>query len=161
MGVIIHEVRLTGAFWTYSFVIAALLFFAAGVLIPDQPLFAQLMMFGSGILFILIVPDIRAFYGTEGIKLTFGLKGMWKARIRLGDITKISIIEFNPMKDFGGWGIKGGRGRFKNTLQWAMPSTGKRGILVETAKGKSYLIGDTEPETTLTILSSMYPVEST
>jgi len=159
MGTAVHEIRLTGSFWTVSFVIAALCFFAAGIFIPDQPLFAQLMMFASGVLFFLIVPDIRAFYGTEGIKLTFGLKGMWKVRIPRDEITNISIVEFNALREFGGWGIKGGRGRFKGTLMWAMPSTGNRGILVETTKGKKYLIGDTDPETTLTIIAGIYTSE--
>ena len=86
---------------------------------------------------------------------------MWKVRIQRDEITSISITEFHPVKDFGGWGIKGGRGRFKGTLMWAMPATGNRGILVETTKGKKYLIGDTDPETTLTIIGSVYPITQT
>ncbi len=158
MGEPILEIRMTRPVFPILMFIGALAFFAGAVFLPEQPLFLRLMTFGSGIIFLLVLPDIRAFYGTEGIKLTFGIGGIWKKKIRRDDVTRISIIEFNPMRDFSGWGIKSGRGRFSDTLMWAMPTKGNRGMLVEMSNGRKVLIAHADLDAAFAALSSFYPV---
>jgi hypothetical protein len=130
------------------------------IFIPDQPLVSRLFLIITAVLMLLIIPDMKAVYGSDGIILTFGVKGIWKKRIARGDITRVSIAKFNPMKHFNGWGIRYGRREFVGVLMWAMPTREPRGILVETAKGRKFLIGDEDPETTLTLLASVYPVDT-
>lgn len=135
-------------------------FIAMIFLIPDQPIGATLSLIGVVVMFLLIVPDMKAKYGSDGIRLTFGIKGIWHKNIPRDDITRISIVEFSPIKHFGGWGIKYGRGEFARVLMWAMPRKEPRGIMVETVKGRKFLIGDEDPDTTLTMLASVYPVDT-
>ena len=128
------------------------------VFYPDQWLGARLVLVFDALIIVLVTPDMRAKYGTEGVKLTFGVKGIWRERIPREDIAHISIVEFGPMKDFGGWGPKLVQGKFVNTVMWALPTKKPRGILLETTKGKKYIIGDENPDATLALLASVYPM---
>ena len=159
IGETIHEEKMVNAFWVWSMWIMIAGFIAMAVFIPDQPAIARWSLVGSAVILLLVLPDIRAVYGTDGIRLTFGIGGIWKKKITRDEVTYISIVEFNPMKHFGGWGIKYGRGEFRGVLMWSMITKEPRGILVETVNGKKYLIGDREPDTTLTLLGSVYPVD--
>ena len=159
MGETIHEVKMVKGFWLWSFWAMVIGFLGMAVFIPDQQISDRLVLTAMAVFMLLLVPDMKAIYGTEGIVLTFGVKGIWKKRIPRDEVTYISIVEFRPLRDFGGWGIKGGHGEFKGVLMWAMPTKKARGIMVETVSGRKYLLGDEEPDETLTFISSAYPVE--
>ena len=69
--------------------------------------------------------------------------GLLHARLlRLGraDVQSVHVENFNPLADFGGWGIRYARGT------WGCPIEGHRGVRVETRRGKRYLISSDEPE---------------
>ena len=69
--------------------------------------------------------------------------GLLRARfLRLGraDVQSVRVENFNPLADFGGWGIRYARGT------WGYIFRGHRGVRVETRKGKRYLISSDEPE---------------
>lgn len=69
--------------------------------------------------------------------------GLLRARLlRLGraDVQSVRVESFNPLADFGGWGIRYARGT------WGYIFRGHRGVRVETRKGKRYLITSDEPE---------------
>lgn len=69
--------------------------------------------------------------------------GLLHARLlRLGraDVQSVRVENFNPLADFGGWGIRYARGT------WGYIFRGHRGVRVETRKGKRYLITSDEPE---------------
>ena len=159
MGEIIYEIRMGKGFWMWSFWVMIAGFLGMAIFIPDQPALARWSLVITALVLFLVMPDIRAVYGTEGIKLTFGIGGIWRKKIKRDEVTYISVAEFNPIKHFGGWGIKYGRGEFKGVLMWSMITKEPRGIFVETISGKKYLIGDTEPETTLTLLGTVYPID--
>ena len=159
MGETIHEVNMVKGFWLYLFWVLILGFMAMAIFIPDQPAVDRIVLVVVGASMLLLVPDMKAVYGTDGIVLTFGYRGIWKKRIPKDQVTYIYVTEFSPMKDFGGWGIKGGWGRFKGVLMWAMPTKKPRAILVEMISGKKLLIGDESPDETLAMISGIYPVD--
>ena len=69
--------------------------------------------------------------------------GLLHARfLRLGraDVQSVRVENFNPLADFGGWGIRYAHGT------WGYIFRGHRGVRVETRKGKRYLISSDEPE---------------
>lgn len=56
------------------------------------------------------------------------------------DIEGVEIIEFNPILDFGGWGIRRGKG------MWAYILVGNRGVVFSLKDGRKFLIGSKSPE---------------
>jgi hypothetical protein len=61
-------------------------------------------------------------------------------RLNRADLQSVHVENFNPLADFGGWGIRYARGT------WGYIFRGHRGVRVETRKGKRYLISSDEPE---------------
>src|SRR5690606_23294959 len=61
------------------------------------------------------------------------------------DISKIEIRDFDPISDFGGWGIRYdfGKKRFAYIIK------GKRGILITRKDGRQLIIGTQVPESEL------------
>ena len=61
-------------------------------------------------------------------------------RISLTDLQNYEARTYNPMKEYGGWGIKYGRkGKAYNT-------SGNRGVQLELSNGEKILIGSQKPE---------------
>jgi len=56
-------------------------------------------------------------------------------KIEIKEIKKISIIKYNPLKDYGGWGL-----RYTNN-KTAYTTRGNKGIYIEMNNGKNLLIG--------------------
>lgn len=56
------------------------------------------------------------------------------------DIEGVELIEFNPILDFGGWGIRRGKG------MWAYILVGNRGVVFSLKDGRKFLIGSKNPE---------------
>jgi hypothetical protein len=56
------------------------------------------------------------------------------------DIRGIAVVKYNPIKDYGGWGVRiGSKG-------WAYTVRGNDGIMIHLASGKKTLIGTSKPE---------------
>jgi hypothetical protein len=159
LGEIIHETRTGHPFWTWAFGIMIALFIALAIFAPDQPVEARAVLVFVSLCLLLAFPDMHAYFGTEGIKLTFGIGGIWKKRIPRDTVTRVCIVKFSGLRHFGGWGIKFGMGKFAGTLMWGMPVKGSRGVWVETNRGRKYLITDSDPEATLESIREYYPAD--
>jgi hypothetical protein len=61
-------------------------------------------------------------------------------RITFEDITRYEVRTYNPMREFGGWGIRYRRGGKAYNV------SGNRGLQLELANGKRLLIGSQRPE---------------
>lgn len=57
-------------------------------------------------------------------------------------ITKIEIIKYDPIREFGGWGIR--TGFFRKRMVYNI--SGKQGILLEFENGKKIIIGTRKAE---------------
>ncbi|HIE52570.1 MAG TPA: hypothetical protein EYP85_12510 [Armatimonadetes bacterium] len=76
----------------------------------------------------------------EAVTVTFGWLGWIRKRLPLADIASYEVVTFNPLWDFGGWGIRYGRGgvRCYNTQ-------GNRGVRLTTSR-QTIVIGSQRPE---------------
>ena len=60
--------------------------------------------------------------------------------VAVRDIASCDPVEYRPLA-YGGWGWKWSPGK-----GWAYTMRGKRGVLVQPVRGKSFLVGSQEPE---------------
>jgi len=74
-----------------------------------------------------------------GVRVVFTPPGFTVRTVGIGGIRRISVVEYRPIVDYGGWGIRWGlRGR-------ALSLWGKTGIELTLAGGKRLLIGSQRP----------------
>jgi hypothetical protein len=71
----------------------------------------------------------------------------YRMRIPFSEIANAEAVSYRPVRDFGGWGIRGfGRRRALNTR-------GNLGVLVTRADGSTVLIGSQKPRELLAALA--------
>jgi hypothetical protein len=98
-----------------------------------------------GPLVVLVVGVLLAFarlvvdVDREAITVAFHL--LWpKRRIPISDVVKAEATRYNPLLDYGGYGVRlGFRG-------WAFNVSGNAGVLVETKHGSRLMIGSQRPK---------------
>lgn len=77
----------------------------------------------------------------EGVRVQFGyIVPLYVRRIRLEDIDNVSSTTYQPIPDYGGWGIRGFGSRV------ALNARGDRGVLLTLGSGATVLIGSQRPE---------------
>jgi hypothetical protein len=88
----------------------------------------------------------------ESIRIRFGYVG-WPGRIvPLGDVERTEVVTYRPIRQFGGWGIRGGR--FQGEFTGVYSMRGNRGLLlfltqdtrVFLFRTRRLLVGSQEPE---------------
>lgn len=74
-------------------------------------------------------------------ELRVGFRGLWPTRrVPLGDIQSAETVTFDPLRDWGGYGIRSSRqGR-------AYIAAGNRGVKLKLAKGATLVVGSQRPE---------------
>lgn len=79
----------------------------------------------------------------EPDRLRVGLGWGWPIRttIALGDIETLESVEYRPLRDFGGWGVRGTRDR----RIWS--ARGNRAVRLGLRDGRVVYIGSDEPRT--------------
>jgi len=58
----------------------------------------------------------------------------------LADVAAVRPLQYSPLRDYGGWGIRKGR------TGWAYNARGDRGVLLTLGSGDTLLIGSQQPE---------------
>jgi hypothetical protein len=102
---------------------------------------AMLLFFA--VLTVVLAPGVRLRAYPEYIDVRYGITPWIGFRLDHDKIVSIRAVEYSPMKDFGGWGIKGGFGEWKGWTAWTASITNKA-LAIETT-GKKYLIGCPNP----------------
>ena len=75
-------------------------------------------------------------------RLTYRYRPLTKTRVIDGaDIESVEAIEYRPIADFGGWGIRSGRGGVR-----AYTVRGNRGVVITRRDGSSLMFGSDSPE---------------
>jgi len=64
------------------------------------------------------------------------------------EIAHLEVITYNPIRDYGGWGIRYGK---KGT---AYTTKGNKGLLIHRKTGKDFLLGTAKPEELKTFLDT-------
>lgn len=73
-------------------------------------------------------------------ELILAMRGMWRRwRIPLADITSAEEISFDPVRDFGGFGIRSGR------AATSYIASSHEGVLVRLSSGKTVVVGSERP----------------
>jgi hypothetical protein len=80
-------------------------------------------------------------------QLTAGFGFLGQVRVPLEDVVRAEAVEYRPVREFGGWGLRGfGRRR-------AVSARGNRGVLLIRRDGSTVLVGTREPRKLLAALA--------
>jgi hypothetical protein len=81
----------------------------------------------------------------DALSVRYGF--LYKARVPLSEIALAEAVEYAPVRDYGGWGIRGTRRRR------ALNARGKQGVLVTRNDGTTLLVGSQKPRELLDALA--------
>ncbi len=80
-------------------------------------------------------------------QLTAGFGFLGSVRVPLDDVVRAEAVEYRPVRDYGGWGLRGfGRRR-------AVSARGNRGVLLVRRDGSTVLVGSKDPRKLLAALA--------
>ena len=85
------------------------------------------------------------------LTVSFGTFGWIHRNVRLDEVGGVSVVAFRPIRDFGGWGIRYGKG------MWCYNTRGSAGVLVTTVQGKSFIVGSQTPKLLESALRGLLP----
>lgn len=94
------------------------------------------------LLFMLIYGGMRVSVTQKLLTVRFGIFHIPVLKLPLEEVVSATARSFNPIADFGGWGIKY---CFSNRM-WVYFLYGSRGVVLKTASGKSYVIGSDDAD---------------
>ena len=152
MDVDLYEERQWFAGWVYLLVIvcvggAVLATVAVGA--ADQGQNADVIRWvGAGhVVLMLVILNLlfvitRVSNRTLYVRLGLLFPCVWK-RIPVADIDEYRCVEYRPLRDAGGWGVR--FGRFEGSRCRFYNARGNRGILIVTSE-RRYIIGSQDPE---------------
>lgn len=118
-----------------------------GAVKPDER-WALLIGPIMGLVAIGLIWRLRVIVTRREMRLIWGFLGLLQSRFALSGLESFRVVTFNPLRDFGGWGWRLGRGgnRCYNT-------SGNRGVELRIG-GKSYIIGAQDPDVLAQALES-------
>ena len=152
MTVPYYEERQRFAMWVYVLTLAAMAAVEVSLVAAghsgdsdSQRLFWPVTVANTAIFILILnwlylttrVSDDRL-YIRLGIILPIG----WK-RIPIDEMLEIRSVQYRPVRDAGGWGIR--LGRFEGSWCWFYNARGNRGVFIRTAR-RNYIIGSQFPE---------------
>jgi hypothetical protein len=111
----------------------------------------SLLFLVLGLAFGMLYGGLRTIVTRESVIVRLGLPGIRVLKIATAEIATAEILEFSPIKDFGGYGI-----RF-NGKMFAYYLRGNRGIKISLHHGIQYLIGSDHPEQMLAVIKAVAP----
>jgi len=130
------------------------LWISAGLLVRES-LWAASLNAAIGVLLLLFYGGQRTRVSHEGITLRYGLMGIRIFRCQLSDIARIQIRSFAPLADFGGYGIRMGRGVTAYFL------AGGKGVQLDLHSRRSVLIGSSSAERLAAVIEALSGVSLT
>lgn len=74
-----------------------------------------------------------------GVRVGLGRGRIFRAFIPFADVTGIESVTYRPLKEFGGWGMRGG----KQKRAWT--ARGDQAVVLSTDDGRRIYIGSDEP----------------
>ena len=133
-----EEQRFGGWVWVLMAVIAVPVIFASVGIAGRDPGAALAILMGPvvivGVLALLAFAKLVTEVDERGIRVSFHL--LWPTRdIPLDDVQRAHAMEYNPLLDYGGWGVR------LSWKGWAFNTGGAEGVLLETKSGKRIMIG--------------------
>jgi hypothetical protein len=121
-------------------IVLPLIMFVWAAVSYSEVAWVSILLAVTGLLLILPYGGMRVMVTRNDITVRFGLFGFRILRLDIAEIISIETIEFSPLKDFGGYGI-----RFNREMK-AYYLRGNRGVKLTMASGKKYLLGSDDPQ---------------
>ncbi|MEO8347923.1 MAG: hypothetical protein ABI610_03345 [Acidobacteriota bacterium] len=72
---------------------------------------------------------------------------LYRTRIPLSDVARAEAVEYSPIRDYGGWGIRG------SSRRRALNARGNKGVLLTRSDGTTLLVGSQHPRELLDALA--------
>ena len=101
----------------------------------DKGINSYYVLIGISIPLIFYFFELRTLVTSEGLSFQFFPFHFKKHLIKIEDIKKIKAMEYSPMKEYGGWGIRYG---FKGK---AYNISGNKGVKIHLSNGRNILFG--------------------
>jgi len=138
-------------FGTTSFLIIGVVVVAALWLLTTG-ISNALWAIAAALLFPLLFGRLLITITDSTLRISFGYLGVIKKEIQLSEILESRVVEYRPIRQFGGWGIRCGRFEGEKTCCYSL--RGKQGLLLLLKSKKReifvktdrILIGCNEPE---------------
>jgi hypothetical protein len=133
MQVLFEEKQKFNQWWLW----AILLIFPLLSVIPfdDNGLNIYYVIIGISIPLIFYLFELRTFVTSEGLSFQFFPFHLKKHLVKIEDIEKCKAMEYSPLKEYGGWGIRYGfKGKAYNV-------SGNLGVKVHLKNGRNIMFG--------------------
>jgi hypothetical protein len=104
----------------------------------DAAVWALTLGFGLGLPLFIGVLSLRT--TVDGDELVLHWRPFRRRRIALADIASARAVHYRPIRDYGGWGLRYGRGG------WCYSMSGDRGVMLELRDGRRLLVGSWRAE---------------
>ena len=75
------------------------------------------------------------------LRISFGFLPTYKRVVALDAINHIEVVQYHPIRDYGGWGL-----RFSRDGERIYNARGSRGVRIQLRDGSRLLIGSQRPE---------------
>ena len=102
---------------------------------PTPLLIVFWLLFGIGLPAIFLFGNLRTAVRGDGIYVRFWPFHFSDRKMPFTEIARCEVREYKPVREYGGWGIKCGKGG------WSYTMSGNRGVQLEFTDGKRLLIG--------------------
>ena len=122
---------------------------AGAILNWSSSAWSSLILLVVGVFLILLYGGIRTVIVPQEVAVRFGLTGLKVLKLKTSEIANAEIMQFAPLGDFGGYGI-----RFNGKMT-AYYLRGSRGVKITTRQGRQYLIGSDHPEHLLAVIKAV------
>ncbi|HQM48769.1 MAG TPA: hypothetical protein PLJ71_08775 [Candidatus Hydrogenedentes bacterium] len=102
------------------------------------------LLAAAGALLVLNILSMRTTIAGNRLTVQFGrFFPIYRKHIAVHEINHSRVVDYRPLRDAGGWGIR--FGRFERQSCRFLNCRGNRGVLIET-HDQRYIIGSQEPE---------------
>jgi hypothetical protein len=118
-------------FFSMIFYIILALVIAAALLLQVQGIGSALLPIIAALALPLLFGRMLTTVNSKTLRISFGYLNLIKKEIPLVDIREARVVEYRPIRQFGGWGIRTGKFEGKKTGCYSMK--GKRGVLISLA----------------------------
>lgn len=105
---------------------------------------------GAGLVVLLLVSAalatmrLKTTVSAEAVTVRLGI--LTTTRVPIHDIARAEAVVYRPVRDYGGWGIKG------SSRRRALNARGDRGVLLTRTDGSTLMIGSQRPRELLAAL---------
>jgi hypothetical protein len=110
-----------------------------------SPLVVALLLGVVALLGALLTLRLTTSVTSDALSLRYGF--LYETRVPLSEIALAEAVEYAPVRDYGGWGIRGSRRRR------ALNARGNQGVLLTRADGSTLLVGSQRPRDLLEALA--------